>query len=248
MKTMSKRISAYALAFLMVLGVLLPNMVSAQENITELTVDSENFTIIAEKKGQEITVPVYGLTSDYKKAPITTKDFTTSYSKANFKVDNVEELQTKEGKTAGIKVLVNKKTDGVIQLKYTKDPSKVLPINVYFDKKQDPASNITVTIKGLPQEYKYTLNSVVAKNYKGSFGEDTLKNAPTALGALDQTGKENVVVKNGFLHSIDGLEGKWDASTSTWKGWHYTVNGKEPQMGAGVYRLSNNDKVEFVYK
>lgn len=92
MKTMSGRISAYALVFLTVLGALLSNMAPAQESITELTVGSENLTTIAEKKGQEIRVPAYGLTSDYRKAPITTKDFTTSYSKASFEVYNVEEL------------------------------------------------------------------------------------------------------------------------------------------------------------
>lgn len=236
MKTMSKRISAYALAFLMVLGVLLPNMVSAQGNITELTVDSENFTIIAEKKGQKITVPVYGLTSDYKKAPIKINNFKPIYDETNFDVKKYNGEPT-----AKIDIKIKDEKDGIVQLQYTKDQSKVLPINIFFDKKQDSATNVTVSVNGV-QEKPIQVNPK-------SYGEDTLKYAPTALGALYQTGKHEIVVNNGFISSIDGIEGKWDASTNSWKGWHYIVNGEEKiQMGPGVYRLNDNDEVEFVYK
>ncbi len=46
-----------------------------------------------------------------------------------------------------------------------------------------------------------------------------------------------------FVESIDGISN--DAKINTW--WQYWVNGEYAQTGASIYKLKNNDLIEWKY-
>lgn len=65
----------------------------------------------------------------------------------------------------------------------------------------------------------------------------------TALEAL-QAANSDVVIDDGFVKSIDGLE---NGAYGSMSGWTYSVNGEQPTVGADAYELANGDTVTWTY-
>lgn len=110
----------------------------------------------------------------------------------------------------------------------------------------------------LPSDSVHASVQVLGKDKDGkqqvwaSTGQTSLKAGSTAKDLLEQTGLELVASEeswgwflNGITSPFDGKSYGWDAATKSY--WHFYVNGKFANVGAGAYKLQEGDTVTFMY-
>lgn len=110
----------------------------------------------------------------------------------------------------------------------------------------------------LPSDSVHASVQVLGKDKDGkqqvwaSTGQTSLKAGSTAKDLLEQTGLEPVASEeswgwflNGITSPFDGKSYGWDAATKSY--WHFYVNGKFANVGAGAYKLQEGDTVTFMY-
>lgn len=112
----------------------------------------------------------------------------------------------------------------------------------------------------LPSDSVHASVQVLGKDKDGkqqvwaSTGQTSLKAGSTAKDLLEQTGLELVASEESWGWYLSGIYspfdvgGKpyvWDAATNSY--WHFYVNGKFADVGAGAYELQEGDAVTFMY-
>lgn len=77
---------------------------------------------------------------------------------------------------------------------------------------------------------------------------DNRSAADVTIDALNKMGIRYKAVGSGetiYFSSINGIK---ERSQGPLSGWCYYVNGSKPSVGAGLYKLKNGDKVQWVFK
>lgn len=110
----------------------------------------------------------------------------------------------------------------------------------------------------LPSDSVHASVQVLGKGKDGkqqvwaSTGQASLKAGSTAKDLLEQTGLKLDASEsswgwflNGITSPFDGKSYGWDAATKSY--WHFYVNGKFANVGAGAYKLQEGDTVTFMY-
>lgn len=110
----------------------------------------------------------------------------------------------------------------------------------------------------LPSDSVHASVQVLGKGKDGkqqvwaSTGQTSLKAGSTAKDLLEQTGLKLDASEsswgwflNGITSPFDGKSYGWDAATKSY--WHFYVNGKFANVGAGAYKLQEGDTVTFMY-
>lgn len=110
----------------------------------------------------------------------------------------------------------------------------------------------------LPSDSVHASVQVLGKDKDGkqqvwaSTGQTSLKAGSTAKDLLEQTGLKLDASEsswgwflNGITSPFDGKSYGWDAATKSY--WHFYVNGKFANVGAGAYKLQEGDTVTFMY-
>ena len=110
----------------------------------------------------------------------------------------------------------------------------------------------------LPSDSVHASVQVLGKDKDGkqqvwaSTGQTSLKAGSTAKDLLEQTGLKLDAGEsswgwflNGITSPFDGKSYGWDAATKSY--WHFYVNGKFADVGAGAYELQEGDAVTFMY-
>jgi len=88
-----------------------------------------------------------------------------------------------------------------------------------------------------------TVNQIIAIDGVKSEKKEAIASGSTALKALYSSHKivSKGIGENTFITSIDGRE----ASTEKREFWAFYVNGKQAEVGAGTYKVKNNDTIEW---
>lgn len=234
LKKECKKFGLLLMALAMVASFILPGASYARAGkLAMLTVDSKYFTYIA-KERERFEFEVKGLDANYQKAAINPKEVIVE---SNNPADVKAVTKVQNGK-AIVKVQVKNPADAVLTVSYKTPGVASVPCNVFVDSEKPTANNIILKVEGYPDKM-VTVNKGLPIKYGA-----VLQNAPTALGAL-KSGGYNIDVSNGYLTEING---KAATKTPPYHGWKYKVNGVEPQMGCGVYRLNSKNIVEFYYE
>lgn len=233
LKKECKKFGLLLMALAMVASFILPGASYARAGeLAMLTVDSKYFTYIA-KNQEKFQFEVKGLTADYQPATIDPSKVRVSSNNPS-----AVEVTKDDANKAIVKVNVKRPKDVVITASYEDAGVASVPCNIFVDVTKPRASNIILKVEGYPDKI-VTVNKGLPIKYGA-----VLQNAPTALGAL-KSGGYNIDVSNGYLTEING---KKATKTPPYHGWKYKVNGVEPQMGCGVYRLTSGNTVEFYYE
>lgn len=234
LKKECKKFGLLLMALAMVVSFILPGVSYARDGeLAMLTVDSKYFTYIAKNK-ENFQFEVKGLDANYQKVAINPEEVTV----ASNNPDAVKAVTKVQDGKAIVKVQVKNPADAVLTVSYKTPGVASVPCNVFVDSEKPTANNVILKVEGYPDK-TVTVNKGLPIKYGA-----VLQNAPTALGAL-KAGGYKIDVSNGYLTEIEGKTATW---TPPYHGWKYKVNGVEPQMGCGVYRLTSGNTVEFYYE
>ncbi len=69
----------------------------------------------------------------------------------------------------------------------------------------------------------------------------------TVMDALRRNAKVQTAYGGGFVNAIEGLKSRYTGSGASQNDWFYYVNGVQPQVGAGEYRLRKGDRIWWDY-
>lgn len=102
---------------------------------------------------------------------------------------------------------------------------------------KNPAIKKSAPIAFVTVEQKISAETVLSDR------KEQIKKGSTALQALysSHTIKSKGIGQNTFVTAIDGRE----ADTDKREFWALYVNGKQAEVGAGIYIVKNNDKIEW---
>lgn len=95
--------------------------------------------------------------------------------------------------------------------------------------------------------------SLTVKGYKGPVfsGKYSYKSGDTAFSVLKTAAaSEGVSVDysgSGATAYVKGIDGQYEGDQGGMSGWKYKVNGKEPNVSAGTYKLKAGDQVVWFY-
>ncbi|AEP00868.1 DUF4430 domain-containing protein [Weizmannia coagulans] len=106
---------------------------------------------------------------------------------------------------------------------------------------------------GASSKAKAETVSLTVKGYKGPVfgGKYSYKSGDTAFSVLKTaTASEGVSVDysgSGATAYVKGIDGQYEGDQGGMSGWKYKVNGKEPNVSAGTYKLKAGDQVVWFY-
>ncbi|WP_046721901.1 DUF4430 domain-containing protein [Heyndrickxia coagulans] len=99
------------------------------------------------------------------------------------------------------------------------------------------AETVSLTVKG----YKGPVFSGKYSYKSGDTAFSVLKTAAASEGvSLDYSG-------SGATAYVKGIDGQYEGDQGGMSGWKYKVNGKEPNVSAGTYKLKAGDQVVWFY-
>ncbi|WP_026683874.1 DUF4430 domain-containing protein [Heyndrickxia coagulans] len=106
---------------------------------------------------------------------------------------------------------------------------------------------------GASSKAKAETVSLTVKGYKGPVfsGKYSYKSGDTAFSVLKTAAaSEGVSVDysgSGATAYVKGIDGQYEGDQGGMSGWKYKVNGKEPNVSAGTYKLKAGDQVVWFY-
>ncbi|MED4936133.1 DUF4430 domain-containing protein [Heyndrickxia coagulans] len=104
-----------------------------------------------------------------------------------------------------------------------------------------------------PSKAKAETVSLTVKGYKGPVfsGKYSYKSGDTAFSALKKAAASEGVSLDysgsGATVYVKGINGQYEGDQGGMSGWKYKVNGKEPNVSAGSYKLKTGDQVVWFY-